>query len=533
MQHVCRRAGTYHFRRRIPLRHQPVLGGKAEIYRSLETSNPRDAAIRSRLLYIESEHLFAALDREPGLPVDAARQLMRDLVGPAAWAHMNPMLRRSLDPSPPPGVSPVPCEPDRAAMEMTAAVHVGVLDPRPSAEAARQSVAVAVENPSAPANPPLAASSAAPPADIKPPSGATVASPLFGALAEPHVEHMLDTGAWSAQQTALQTRATFRLWIEFHGDQPVDAYSRRDASAFMEALRKLPRMHGRSPLFKGTMRQNIEAAERLAARGKGQPLLTMKTIKRHMSALHGYWDWLRQHGHHEFASNPFAGFDFPSSKPASEQRSMWEDADLKRLFTSRLWVGPDVDRRSAAYWLPLIGLLTGMRLEEIAQLHTADVRQRDGIDFFLVHAEDERRTKNANSVREVPIPGALVALGFMTLVAERRRTNSKRLWPDLSGQGPDRRLGAYYTRRFTEYRREIGIYKPGVDFHSLRGTFETLVLNAGASPVFVKAIMGHSTSDLLGEGSRYLKHVTLKNKLEAMNMLRLGVDLGHLLPSTR
>lgn len=59
------------------------------------------------------------------------------------------------------------------------------------------------------------------------------------------------------------------------------------------------------------------------------------------------------------------------------------------------------------------------------------------------------------------------------------------------------------------------------------------MLNAGASPVFVKAIMGHSTSDLLGEGSRYLKHVSLKNKLEAMNMLRLGVDLGHLLPLTR
>ncbi|WP_375731215.1 DUF6538 domain-containing protein [Azospirillum sp. B506] len=86
MQYACRRAGTYHFRCRIPLRHQPVLGGKAEIYRSLETSSPRDAAIRSILLYVENERLFAALDREPGLPVDTAKQLMRDLVGPAAWA---------------------------------------------------------------------------------------------------------------------------------------------------------------------------------------------------------------------------------------------------------------------------------------------------------------------------------------------------------------------------------------------------------------------------------------------------------------
>nr|WP_222533482.1 site-specific integrase [Azospirillum sp. 412522] len=539
MQHVCRRAGTFHFRRRVPGRLRDRLGGKAEIYRSLETSSPREAGIRSRLLFLESERLFAALEHDPALPVDAARRLMRDLVGPAAWVHADLVLRRPFGQVlSPPQTVPVPglvqaAMPSGAelALDMTACEDTaGPSSPSPEAyrmaelfePSAASGPPSTVPSGDARAKPMGAGASGEPPSD----------APMFGALTETHIEQMVGTGAWSAQQTALQNRATFRLWIEFHGDRPVDRYSRRDASSFMGALRKLPRMHGRSPSLKGTMRENIELATRMAQRGGKQlPLLAMKTIKRHMSALHGYWDWLRQHGHHEFVANPFAGFDYPEGKPASELRSMWSDADLKRLFGSRLWVGPEVDRRSAAFWLPIIGLLTGMRLEEIAQLHTADIRKRDGIDFFLVHAEDERRTKNANSVREVPIPGGLIALGFMTLVAERRRTNSKRLWPDLSGQGPDRRLGAYYTRRFTEYRREIGIYKPGVDFHSFRGTFETLILNAGANPVFVKAIMGHSTSDLIGEGSRYLKHVTLKNKLEAMNMLKLGVDLGYLLPN--
>ncbi|WP_319802069.1 site-specific integrase [Azospirillum fermentarium] len=502
MQHVCRRAGTFHFRRRVPGRLQHRLGGLAEVYRSLETSSPRVAAFRSRLLYLESERLFAALDGDPALSVEDARRLMRDIIGPAAWVQSDLIIRRPVGAgvSPLLSVTPAPC-PALCQAQATAASAVPTI-----------------------ASPTVAAPVPAPV------SGA----PLFSTLTEAHISNMLETGAWGSQQTALQARGTFRLWIEYHGDQQADRYTRRHASEFMKALGKLPQLHGRSPHLKGTMCENIEVAAQLSPRSIKRPkLLSMKTIKRHMSALHGYWDWLRQHGHYEFDTNPFSGFDYPiaNGKPASEQRAMWSDRDLKRLFTSRLWVGPDADRRSANFWLPIIGLLTGMRLEEIAQLHTADIKKRDGIDFFLVHADGDLRVKNANSVREVPVSGMLVALGFLDLVEERRRAHCKRLWPDLRPKGQDRRLGAYYSERFTVYRREIGVYRPGVDFHSFRGTFETLILNAGANPVFVKSIMGHSTSDLIGEGSRYLKNVTLKNKLEAMNMLKLGVDLGHLMPN--
>lgn len=46
--------------------------------------------------------------------------------------------------------------------------------------------------------------------------------------------------------------------------------------------------------------------------------------------------------------------------------------------------GEFVPRQSAQFWVPLIGLFTGMRLGEIIQLRVADVKTTDGIVYFDV-----------------------------------------------------------------------------------------------------------------------------------------------------
>lgn len=197
MQHVCRRASTFHFRRRIPGRLQHRLGGLAEVYPSLETSSPRVAAFRSRLLYLESERFFAALDGDSALSVEEARHLMRDIIGPAAWVQADLIIRRpvSADVSPLLSVPPTPS---------------------PALRSAQANAVSAV--------PSLASPAVAAPVSV-PVSGA----PLFSALTEAHIANMLETGAWGSQQTAIQTRGTFRLWVEYHGDQQIDRYTRRHA----------------------------------------------------------------------------------------------------------------------------------------------------------------------------------------------------------------------------------------------------------------------------------------------------------------
>lgn len=46
--------------------------------------------------------------------------------------------------------------------------------------------------------------------------------------------------------------------------------------------------------------------------------------------------------------------------------------------------GSFVPRQSAIFWVPLIGLFSGMRLGEIIQLRVADVKTLAGISYFDV-----------------------------------------------------------------------------------------------------------------------------------------------------
>ena len=136
------------------------------------------------------------------------------------------------------------------------------------------------------------------------------------------------------------------------------------------------------------------------------------------------------------------------------------------LFASPVYAGddrPTSGRGEAAYWLPIIALYTGARLEEIAQLRVTDVRQEpylDGNDreqfawVICVMQEEGLSTKNANSERRIPVhPHAtivdtfgsqrvtqgwlavlLVVVDFVAIVALRpwlNGTSDVKLWTGL------------------------------------------------------------------------------------------------------
>ena len=50
-------------------------------------------------------------------------------------------------------------------------------------------------------------------------------------------------------------------------------------------------------------------------------------------------------------------------------------------------VGTNHPRR-IRFWLPLIALFTGARINEICQLHTDDVQEKNGILFISINEED-------------------------------------------------------------------------------------------------------------------------------------------------
>jgi integrase len=186
-------------------------------------------------------------------------------------------------------------------------------------------------------------------------------------------------------------------------------------------------------------------------------LISQKTVKRHFSAL-----WASALAAGTVKENIFSGFRFVSTKLAREQHPMWTPDEIKTLFFSPVWLGSksDVRRtepgtlilRDEHYCIPLIALFSGMRQEEICQLHGEDVREAEGIVFFDINSRPPRKPKNATAARLVPVHKDLVALGLLDCVEACRKARELRLFPNLRRGGADARLGHAFSKWFKRYR---------------------------------------------------------------------------------
>jgi integrase len=97
----------------------------------------------------------------------------------------------------------------------------------------------------------------------------------------------------------------------------------------------------------------------------------------------------------------------------------------------------------------------------------------------------------------------VIRLGFLNYLDQIASAPGDPVFPDLTGQGPDAKLGTSITKWFGRYRKEVGISEATVVFHSLRHTFTTRGAEAGISEVMLDALTGHRSA---GETSgRYTK----------------------------
>ena len=108
----------------------------------------------------------------------------------------------------------------------------------------------------------------------RPASRTVEAAPRLGELVAAHLEAM--ARAWT-RQTRHQNAATLRLFVEHVGDRPVDGIARRDVSAFLEALARLPSKYGQQRPFRGKTLAEMLA---LAAAAPPGPRLSRKTLSR-------------------------------------------------------------------------------------------------------------------------------------------------------------------------------------------------------------------------------------------------------------
>lgn len=145
-------------------------------------------------------------------------------------------------------------------------------------------------------------------------------------------------------------------------------------------------------------------------------------------------------------------------------RRPFETEELNRIFESFTYVDSirpiHKDVKSSfegRYWLPILSLFTGARLEELCQLRCDDVYEFHGytiIDFNdskLAVDGVKKKLKNKNSIRKVPIHPKLIEIGFL----EYWKMQINKLGPDASllnitKRGTKNSFSSSFTRWFSQ-----------------------------------------------------------------------------------
>ena len=306
-------------------------------------------------------------------------------------------------------------------------------------------------------------------------------------------------GRWEAK-TRMMQEAALRLFQEIIGDKAVAGVSRDDGRTFRDTVAKLPPNMGKR--FTG---MSIEAVLAL----KPEPM-SLKNTNKILSAVSAFFNWAVEEK--LIPENPVKGLKLASSKRADQEREAFSNSDLMALFKlSPLYQGCLSERqrdqsggriiKDAKYWLPLIGLYSGMRLEEIAQLQVQDLREVDGIWVFDVNGKGDKKVKTQQSERLVPVHSKLIEMG---LIQYCNQVKGSQLWPELK-RGNDGFYSSPFSKWFGRYKKKVGIDNPKVTFHSLRHTFINALKQHGVEEAKIKELVGHKeTSITMGRyGKRY------------------------------
>ena len=295
-----------------------------------------------------------------------------------------------------------------------------------------------------------------------------------------------------------------KLFAEFVGETShISGVNRKAVRDWKHKLAFWPLKAGDIKAFDGlSFRKVIDA--NVAA---GRPTISQKTINKYLSALGSFAEWLL---HNEFIENDVMRGMYLTLNKRAKTRFPYTPDQLKAIFGSPLFrscagdghehKAGDAVIRDWRYWIPWIGLYTGGRLGEIAQLLTDDVRQLHGVWIFHITREGSalKSTKTAGSQRVVPIHSELVDLGLIdyhqTIVAR----GEKQLFPEIK---PDQRgfFSAQPSGFFNAYFRRIGVKTDSsVNFHSFRHGIADAFRQAGYLDEEFGMLLGHTKATTTG-----------------------------------
>jgi integrase len=317
---------------------------------------------------------------------------------------------------------------------------------------------------------------------------------------ELYKEEMLIAGLWRVK-TQHDIEACIRTLIELIGDALLSTITPPICRDYKSLLLKYPIHRYKDNRLKDNTLLNILKSD------IAYSTLSITTINNQIRKVSTFFNWLVKQGY--ISSNPMQGMRVKQRVSAKSARLPFTDDNLRELFNSTIYTSHKFSK-DYKYWLPLLGLYTGARLEELCQLRLNDINISATIPYFNITDEHpEQHLKNNSSRREIPIHPELLALGFDKFIQEKIVSNSSKLFDYLIPQR--QKLGHKPSIWFGKYKLAQGINDRKKVFHSFRHTLVANLIKLKAPAYELKSLLGHQhgsiTFDLYGSDEVELKPI--------------------------
>ncbi len=192
------------------------------------------------------------------------------------------------------------------------------------------------------------------------------------------------------------------------------------------------------------------------------------------------------------------------------RREEFTAEELQRIFGARWFLTGHGEKTKAGtyrtfqpfhYWLPLLGLCTGARINELAQLYLSDVGQ-DGVAWYIhINCKTpDKSLKNEWSVRNVPLHSRLIELGFVEWCEKLRSAGFQRVFPELTWNSTNR-YAKDPIRVMSQYLEGLGMPRDGTKvFHSFRHGINNALQKQTSMPDWMrKRLLGHEPGSGVNE----------------------------------
>ena len=357
-------------------------------------------------------------------------------------------------------------------------------------------------------------------------------SPLFSEVTPKHLELMRRNKR--RKETIGETEQTYEDVKELIGDKPIGEYTNLDGRNFRTAIISLPKNRKKMKQYR-----DFNLLQLLEMDVPEEDRLSVDTQTKLISRMTSLWNFLIDEYPEYVSHNVFKKKSVTvTSRKAKDKRESFTDDDIKTIFHHKNFLPAVFEGHGRQtikypyYFVPILAVLMGARLEEICQMRVADIMKVDGIWVYRIreegkYNEEETRVKNPYSERDIPLhPELIDTLKFIQYVKHIKKLGHERVFWELPKRGTvySKNVGKFFNEK---YLVKIGIKKRGKSFHSFRHSVETHLTNSNVNGRYIDFLQGHSQKGV--GGNVYMKGIRVDVLLkECVEKIQWDVDWNKL-----